>query len=309
MTRAEAGGVDGVLVLDKPAGPTSHDLVSRVRRALGQRRVGHAGTLDPFATGVLVCCVGRATRLVRWLSASDKAYEAVVRFGFATDTGDATGRPLGEPQPAPDAAAVRAAARRLTGRLLQVPPMYSAKKRGGRKLYELAREGREVEREAVDVSVEGWELGELEGERLRVRVTVSAGTYVRVLAEDLGRLAGCPAHLEALRRPAAGAFTLEGALAVGPGRDDGPSRDEALAGLVPLDRVPLPLPEAVLADDASRLAFTHGRAVLVPAIPLPTGGAAEAAVRAADGRLLGIAAIGEDGLLAPRVVLATAADA
>ena len=297
-------GLDGLLLIDKPAGPTSHDLVNRVRRALGVKRVGHAGTLDPFATGLLVCCVGRATRLVRFLTGCDKRYSGVVRFGFATDTGDSTGQPRADPvEPVVDPAALSEAVAALTGEIDQVPPMYSAKKQGGRKLYELARQGVEVEREPVRVRVCDWSLGALEDGRLPFEVTVSAGTYVRVLAEDLGRLAGCPAHLESLRRESSGELSVEDALAVGPGRDDGPEPDAARAALLSLARVPLPLPEARVGNPDAVVAFGHGRA-LAPGDWSGTAGASEAfGVRGPDGELLGIASGESGGPLRPIVVL------
>lgn len=303
MSRAKTSKVDGVLVLDKPSGPSSHDLVSRVRRGLGTRRVGHAGTLDPFATGVLVCCVGKATRLVRFLTGCDKRYEAVARFGFVTDTGDPTGERVGEAvEPRLDDASLSGAAARLTGAIDQVPPMYSAKKQAGKKLYELARAGIEVERPPVRVRVSDWELEPYQDGRVRFRVTVSAGTYIRTLAEDLGRLAGCPAHLESLRRIRSGAFEVEQSLAVGSGRDDGPGNEEALAALIPLESVPLPLPDAVLADEGALADFLHGRAV-PPEGWSATGPGEELAVRTVDGRLAGVAKLAEEGSLAPSAVL------
>ena len=267
------------------------------------RRVGHAGTLDPFADGVLVCCVGKATRLVRFLTGCEKRYEAVARFGFATDTGDPTGQPIGERvQPRLSDADLADAAAQLTGEIDQVPPMYSAKKQGGKKLYELARAGVEVERDPVRVRVNDWELDPFDGERLRFRVTVSVGTYIRVLAEDLGRLAGCPAHLESLRRTSSGEFRVEDALSVGPARDDGPTNEDALASLIPLERVPLPLPDAHLVGVDSLADFIHGRAVVAEGWSR-SGEGDELAVRTADGRLAGIARLADDGSLAPSVVL------
>jgi tRNA pseudouridine55 synthase len=233
--------MDGVLIIDKPAGITSHDVVARVRRILRERRVGHTGTLDPFATGVLAILVGRATRLAQFLSGAEKEYEAVVRLGYATDTGDLTGvrrvedgtegtseRIDGTPA-VPLAAATEACVRDFSaqeielamapmrGEIDQVPPMYSAKKHQGRKLYELARRGEEIEREPVRVSIMAFVVqpgfvlltGNPDGSRdLKVRVVCSAGTYVRALAEDFGKRLGVGAHLAALRRTRAGSFHL-----------------------------------------------------------------------------------------------------
>ena len=221
--------MDGALIIDKPAGMTSHDVVARVRRIIGERRVGHTGTLDPFATGVLVVLVGRATRLAQFLSGAEKEYEAVIRLGYATDTGDVTGTRLdGEVHaktPSPQSLRkeeFEAAMVSLTGEIEQVPPMYSAKKVGGRKLYEHARRGEEIERQPVPVTVSKFELLTHDGEfvrmnedgtaDLRARVICSAGTYVRTLAEDLGKSLGLGAHLTELRRTRAGRFGLKDAI-------------------------------------------------------------------------------------------------
>ena len=213
-----------MLIIDKPAGMTSHDVVARVRNTLGERRVGHTGTLDPFATGVLVMLAGRATRLAQYLSGAEKEYEAVIRLGYATDTGDVTGERLGCEE---DLTAgtrrlsregIETALASLRGEIQQTPPMYSAKKVGGRKLYELARRGEEVERKPVRVTVSEFEAIAPDGPLLtsnnddsydlRVRVVCSAGTYIRTLAEDLGRRLGLGAHVASLRRTRAGRFTI-----------------------------------------------------------------------------------------------------
>ena len=213
--------MDGVLIIDKPAGMTSHDVIARVRRIVGERRVGHTGTLDPFATGVLIVLVGKATRLAQFLIRSVKEYEAVIRLGFATDTGDVTGKPLAAIAEKTDPwrkAEIEEALATLRGAIEQVPPMYSAKKLGGKKLYELARRGEEVKREAVRVTIHSLELignsggsfpQNIEGTTdIRVRVACSAGTYVRTLAEDLGKRLGVGAHVAELRRTKAGNFGL-----------------------------------------------------------------------------------------------------
>lgn len=225
-------GMNGVLIIDKPAGMTSHDVVARVREIIGERRVGHTGTLDPFATGVLVVLIGKATRLAQFLSGAEKEYEAVIRFGYATDTGDVTGSRIGceEPRaPARTAPSLRqdeiqAAMTSLTGEIEQVPPMYSAKKIQGKKLYEFAREGHEVERQPVRVTVRKFEMLSSDDDLLRaktdgavdlrVRVVCSAGTYIRTLAEDLGQKLGIGSHLAELRRTRAGLFEIEGAFTI-----------------------------------------------------------------------------------------------
>lgn len=210
MARRRAGGPDGACIVDKPAGWTSHDVVAAARRRLDTRRVGHAGTLDPMATGVLVLGVGRATRLLTFVTGVDKTYEAEIRFGAETDTLDADGVVVAEHTMTPGPAQVAAAARTLTGDQLQVPPMVSALKVDGRRLHELAREGVEVERAPRPIHVGAFEVQATE-DPLRYRATVrcSSGTYVRVLAADLGRALGGGAHLSALRRTAVGPFGLE----------------------------------------------------------------------------------------------------
>lgn len=221
--------MDGVLIIDKPAGLTSHDVVARVRRILGERRIGHTGTLDPFATGVLVLLLGRATRLAQFLSGAEKEYEAVVRLGFATDTGDITGKPMveagvSEASPSPTEQEIDAVLNSLRGEIEQVPPMYSAKKQSGQKLYELARRGQEVEREAVSVTIYSLEAlrniaGLLTNNQesttdISIRVVCSAGTYVRTLAEDFGKRLGVGAHVAELRRTRAGDFSIKDALSL-----------------------------------------------------------------------------------------------
>jgi tRNA pseudouridine55 synthase len=236
--------MDGILIIDKPVGLTSHDVVARVRRILKTKRVGHTGTLDPFATGVLVLMIGKATRLAQFLDKDEKEYEAEVRFGYETDTGDRTGvksaefgmrnaerdasdtgqnhlrKRVGETLPTLNAETIETALNKFRGRIQQVPPMYSAKKIAGRKLYELAREGKVVERKPVDVIISKLEIAKsgpsavadgpsVINDRVTVSVACSAGTYIRTLAEDIGRELGVGAHLDELRRTRAGKFTIE----------------------------------------------------------------------------------------------------
>jgi tRNA pseudouridine55 synthase len=213
MQSPPAEPLHGVLVVDKPAGPTSHDVVDRVRRALGVRRAGHTGTLDPFASGVLPVCVGKATRLARFLAGGDKVYRATIRLGFATTTDDLRGEPIGPARPVEvDRGAIETACRALTGSLRQVPPAYSARRVGGRRLYELARQGVEVERESAEITVHAFEVLAFAGERVEAAVTCSPGTYVRALARDLGDALGVGGHLIALRRTRSGDFALDGAV-------------------------------------------------------------------------------------------------
>lgn len=218
------GRMDGVLVIDKSPGLTSHDVVDRVRHILHERRIGHTGTLDPFATGVLVVMVGRATRLAQFLSGLEKEYEAIIRLGYATDTGDVTGKPIHSSRDEFKRAdpwskqQIETTLESLRGEIEQVPPMYSAKKRAGRKLYELARQGEEVERKPVRVCIHKFEPIKPTGELLKdnldgtfdfeVRVACSAGTYVRTLAEDFGKRLQVGAHLAELRRTRVGNFEI-----------------------------------------------------------------------------------------------------
>jgi tRNA pseudouridine55 synthase len=210
----------GALIIDKPEGITSHDVVARVRRIAGTRRVGHAGTLDPFATGVLVICIDRATRLVQFLVGLDKQYIATVRLGFATDTQDVTGKQITPLSSSNELSLeeLRTILDEFTGRQLQTPPMFSAKKVGGERLYKAARAGREVTRAPANIVVHSIALIEDEGRALtmnengtrdfHMRVRCSSGTYVRTLANDIGERLGVGAHLSALRRTAVGHFDI-----------------------------------------------------------------------------------------------------
>ncbi len=205
----------GVLPVDKPAGPSSHDMVGAARRALGLRRIGHTGTLDPFATGLLLLCLGPATRLAEYLTGMDKEYEATARLGVTTDTLDLTGEvtsELAEPL-ALDPAGVREAFEGQVGRRLQTPPVYSAKKIEGRRAYELARAGAAVVPDPVEVVIHELAVTAVDGADVRFRMRCSSGTYVRAVARDAGEALGVGAHLTALRRTSVGPFSVEGALA------------------------------------------------------------------------------------------------
>jgi tRNA pseudouridine55 synthase len=305
--------MDGILIIDKPEGWTSHDVVARVRRVLKEKRVGHTGTLDPFATGVLVLLVGRATRLAQFLAGAEKEYEATIRLGFSTDTGDLTGV-MREGGGTADCAALKleeieAALAPLRGEFEQVPPMYSAKKVAGKKLYELARKGEEVERRAVPVRVSEFEIvaddnavslkrGEDGTCDVPVRVVCSAGTYVRALAESVGENLRTGAHLAALRRTRAGEFGLGRAVPL----EDLPRLvEESAEFLVPLEAALSHLPSAHLTErEAARV--RHGAAV-------PSGGGWEDGARVAlldeRGALLAVGAYdAAASVLRPRVMLA-----
>ncbi|MBL7183433.1 MAG: tRNA pseudouridine(55) synthase TruB [Anaerolineae bacterium] len=204
--------MSGILNIDKPAGMTSHDVVDRVRRISGQRRVGHAGTLDPAATGVLVVCLGQATRVAEYLMASDKVYRAQIRLGVSTDTHDAEGEVTATAEVDVGEEEVREALASFVGSIQQVPPMYSALKREGVPLYKLARRGITVEREPRSVEIHDIELLQWTPSLFTIRVECSPGTYIRALARDLGQELGCGAHLHRLTRLASGHFTLEKAV-------------------------------------------------------------------------------------------------
>lgn len=201
---------DGILVVNKPRGKTSHDVVEAVRRLVGFRGIGHFGTLDPLATGVLVLALGRATRLARFYSGRRKRYTCAVRFGFSTDTYDADGEPLGpDTAPALNQKELEAYAARFLGKIKQTPPSFSAKKIHGRPAHELARKNKPVKLEAVEVEVNEFRLTGVEGSLARFEVECGAGTYIRSLAHDLGALQGSGAHLAEITRTAVGEFTLD----------------------------------------------------------------------------------------------------
>lgn len=207
--------MNGLLILDKPAGLTSHDVVSIVRRATGERSVGHLGTLDPMATGVLPLLLGKYTRLAQFFGQAEKYYTGEIRFGVATDSFDADGVPAGEPKPLVcSLVELRELAQQFHGELDQMPPVFSAKKINGVPAHKLARAGKEVPVKPARITVHSFELIELRGDTAAFRMHVSAGGYVRSVAHELGLLAGCGAHLSALRRVRAGAFTLEQAITV-----------------------------------------------------------------------------------------------
>ncbi len=202
--------MDGVIVVDKPAGWTSHDAVARLRRLAKTRRIGHLGTLDPMATGVLPLVIDRATRLAQFYARSDKVYDAVIRFGHSTDTYDCDGQPTSPvTEPAVDAADLETAIAGFRGVIRQTPPPISAKKIGGTPAYKLARKRMPVELEPVEISVYSFDLLECAGPDARVRVHCSAGTYLRSIAHDLGRVLGCGAFLKELRRTSSAEFTIE----------------------------------------------------------------------------------------------------
>ncbi|NUP55847.1 MAG: tRNA pseudouridine(55) synthase TruB [Gemmatimonadaceae bacterium] len=237
----EATTTDGLLLVDKPAGVTSHDVVLAARRAFGESRIGHAGTLDPFATGLLVLLLGRATRLLPHLDGVPKEYEATIALGRETETDDLHGAVVREAPP-PDDDAIRDAMGRLTGPLDQIPPAYSAKRVAGRRAYEAARAGDRLELAPARVTVFGWRDVVRDGDSLRAVIACGGGTYIRALARDLGRLTGSAAHLAALRRTRSGPFQVADAVSLDTLRAGGATLQPAL------DALPT-IPHVVLSDD------------------------------------------------------------
>jgi tRNA pseudouridine55 synthase len=305
----------GLLPISKVAGPTSHDVVDLARKALGERRIGHTGTLDPLAEGLLLLCVGQATRLQQFLLQWNKRYEGEIRLGHATTTYDSEGEatePRGEP-PALETDLLQRVATQFSGEIQQIPPPYSAKKVAGKKLYELARSGQTVPLEPKAVHVDELSLTAKAADLVVVRATTSTGFYVRSLAHDIGVELGCGGYLERLNRTGIGPYTLESALS----QDDLASAtdaEEIVGGRawIPLDRVALPFPE-VSVNSAGAARFVHGQDVVVfsPGIEGVTNGDS-IVVKNSSGHMLGIGTIGavlargRTLNIAPSVVFATA---
>jgi len=290
--------VDGVLLLDKPKGMTSNAALQKARRYFSAAKAGHTGTLDPMATGLLPLCFGEATKFSADLLDADKTYEADILFGATTDTGDADGAVVACRPVMFAAADLLAALAAFRGPIMQVPPMYSALKRDGRPLYELARQGVEVERAPRAVTIHELTLLSWEGERCRVRVRCSKGTYIRTLAEDIGERLGCGAHLVALRRLRVG--DLDVAMAVTLEQIEAIAEEARAAVLQSPDALLQSLPEIVLSEEQARR-FAHGNPVTV--------GVADAGVSRkcrvyAGAVLLGVGDLGDDGRLAPRRLVA-----
>lgn len=299
---------NGVLVVDKPPGPTSHDVVDDARRALGTRRVGHTGTLDPLASGVLPLVIGQATRLSQFLIGAPKGYEALVRLGVSTDTYDTGGAVTARACEADLQNISRAdldkALDGFRGTFEQVPPHYSAKKVGGVRAYALARQRRAVQPSATTVTVHALELVSRDGARITLRVEASAGFYVRSLAHDLGQRLGCGAHLEALRRYRSGAYRLEHAVPLSALHEE---RASIMDRLIPMEDLLPDFPGVRLTDAGCRRA-SHGNPVgSAEAAPAAAGAwpARDALVRLLDpaGRLLAIGRVSDGGALQPVVVL------
>ena len=254
--------MNGLLVLDKPSGLTSHDVVAIVRRATGEKSIGHLGTLDPMATGVLPLLLGKYTRLAQFFGQAEKHYEGHIRFGFATDTFDAEGVPAASPVPLERSLReLRELAARFKGEVDQVPPVYSAKKINGVPAHKLARAGVEVPVKAARITIHRFELTSLEGDVAAFAMEVSAGGYVRSVAHELGQLAGCGAHLASLRRTRAGVFTLAEAITVEQLKQ---ASAEEIPGLLPHPRTLLPEMPCVTVDDQVAGRLRNGMQVNLP---------------------------------------------
>jgi tRNA pseudouridine55 synthase len=300
--------MDGLLIIDKPAGPTSHDVVSRMRRLLREKRIGHCGTLDPAATGVLLLVVGRATRLSQFLSASDKSYDAVVRLGFATNTADAEGQPVGPVwrAPLPPTETIEAALEEFRGTFLQQPPAFSAKKIDGTRSYKLARTADTPAAPAlpasVSVTVHRLEIVSVDADSVTLQLDCSAGFYVRALAHDLGQRLGVGGHLAALRRTRSGDFTVEQAISLETVERD---PQHGFDAMIPLAEM-LPAFASVTLTAEGVLRAVHGRELGPADTERGLAGRGASFVRLLDqsGQLIGIAEpVGSTSLLHPSVIL------
>lgn len=283
--------VDGVLLLDKPVGLTSNDALQRARRLFSAAKGGHTGTLDPLASGLLPLCFGEATKFSADLLDADKTYEAILRLGITTDSGDAEGQVVATRPVVVSQVDIEAALQRFRGDIMQVPPMHSALKRDGKPLYELARQGVEVEREARPVSIRSLDLQSFTGDNLSLRVRCSKGTYIRVLATDIGEALGCGAYLTALRRTAVADLDLTGAVSLA--AVEALPEEERDNCLQPLDTLLLRLPRVDL-DAPAAERFSHGNPVVAPA------GLLGRARVYADNRLIGLGDIGKEQQLWPK---------
>ncbi len=291
--------VDGVLLLDKPVGLSSNDALIKAKRVLNAKKAGHTGTLDPFATGLLPLCFGEATKFSQDLLESDKTSEATVHLGIMTTTGDTEGETVETRDVDVTIEQIEAALARFRGPILQVPPMYSALKRDGKALYEYAREGITLEREARPVTIHGLELIGYEKPFLKIRVTCSKGTYVRVLGEDIGAALGCGAHLNALRRTGVGALTGAHMITL----EALQAHPDPLSLLAPVDALLSSFPAVELTAELAKR-FLQGQRLALgkEAVALP---AEQGRVRVySDGKLLGTAMLGEYAILAPERLIA-----
>lgn len=291
--------VDGVLLLDKPVGLSSNDALIRAKRVMNAKKAGHTGTLDPFATGLLPLCFGEATKFSQDLLEADKTYEATVHLGIKTNTGDTEGEAIETLPVDVTIEQIEAALARFRGPILQVPPMYSALKRDGKALYEYAREGIVLEREARPVTIHALELIGYEAPMLKIRVTCSKGTYVRVLGEDIGAVLGTGAHLNALRRIQVGALTLDGMITL----EVLQAHAEPRSLLAPVDALLSTFPAVELTAELAKR-FLNGQRLALgkEAVAVPSE---QGRVRVYhEGKLLGTANLQDWSILAPERLIA-----
>ena len=296
--------VDGVLLLDKPVGLSSNDALIKAKRVMNAKKAGHTGTLDPFATGLLPLCFGEATKFSQDLLEADKSYEATVHLGIVTTTGDTEGEAVETREVDVSIEQIEAALARFRGPIEQVPPMYSALKRDGKALYEYAREGIVLERAARPVTIHALSLVEYAAPFLKIRVTCSKGTYVRVLGEDVGAALGCGAHLNALRRIEVGALDAAGMITL----DELLAHPDPLSLLKPVDALLSTFPALELTAELAKR-FLQGQRLALgkEAIEVPPQ---QGRVRIYhDGRLLGTGQLGEYAILAPERLISTAPSA
>ncbi|HEX9199888.1 MAG TPA: tRNA pseudouridine(55) synthase TruB [Acidobacteriaceae bacterium] len=297
--------MNGLLVMDKPAGMTSHDVVDVVRRATGERSIGHLGTLDPMATGVLPLLLGKYTRLAQFFGTAEKSYEGAIRFGFATDTFDAEGTPAAGVKPLSlSLSELRDLATRFHGEMLQTPPIFSAKKIGGVPAHKLARAGKPVDVKPARITIHRFELLSLSGPsptemEARFEIQVSSGGYVRSVAHEMGQLADCGAHLAALRRTQAGAFTLAQAVTLDQLKRAA-GAPETIEALLPHPRTLLPEMPSITVDEQTAGRLRNGMQVNLPDF----SGAALVKVFTSPVELLAIAKRIAGTLMQPIVVLA-----
>ena len=293
--------VDGVLLLDKPVGLSSNDALIKAKRVLNAKKAGHTGTLDPFATGLLPLCFGEATKFSQDLLEADKTYEATVHLGIMTTTGDTEGEVVEQLPVDATVEQIETVLARVRGPILQVPPMYSALKRDGKALYEYAREGITLEREARPVTIHGLALVEYTAPFLKILVTCSKGTYVRVLGEDIGAALGCGAHLNALRRVEVGNLAGQDMITL----EDLLAHPDPMSLLKPVDALLSTFPALELTPELD-MRFLQGQRLALgkEAVTVPPE---EGRVRVYhDGRLLGTGQLGEYAILAPERLISTA---
>ncbi len=291
--------VDGVLLLDKPVGLSSNDALIKAKRVLNAKKAGHTGTLDPFATGLLPLCFGEATKFSQDLLEADKTYEATVHLGIMTSTGDTEGEVVEQREVDVTREQIEAALARFRGPIFQIPPMYSALKRDGKALYEYAREGITLEREARPVTIHGLSLVEFNAPFLKILVTCSKGTYVRVLGEDIGAALGCGAHLNALRRVQVGALSTERMITL----EDLQAHPDPLSLLAPVDALLSSFPSVELTPELAKRFLNGQRLALGKESVMVPGELGRVRVYL-EGKLLGTANLQEYAILAPERLIA-----